>query len=88
MPDGQLGILLSAAIDSVNAKAKLNAQIKQLQVDALKVGVQLDTASAKQAIKQVEAQMQQSVNHEAAQARQLQAQKDSFYKKIPSIKRI
>lgn len=57
MPDGQLGILLSAAIDSVNAKAKLNAQIKQLQVDALKVGVQLDTASAKQAIKQVEAQM-------------------------------
>lgn len=81
MPDGQLGILLSAAIDSVNAKAKLNAQIKQLQIDALKVGVQLDTASAKQVIKQVEAQMQQSVNHEAAQARQLQAQKDAFNKK-------
>lgn len=81
MLDGQLGILLSAAIDSVNAKAKLNAQIKQLQVDALKVGVQLDTASAKQAIKQVEAQTQQAIKKEQVQTQQLQAQKDSFYKK-------
>lgn len=81
MPDGQLGILLSAAIDSVNAKAKLNAQIKQLQVVALKVGVQLDTASAKQAIKEVEAQMQQAIKKEQVQTQQLQAQKDSFYKK-------
>lgn len=47
---------MSAALDVVNAKSKINTQIKQLQVEALEVGVKLDTASAKQAIKQLQTQ--------------------------------
>lgn len=54
MNNEKLQILIEAIINQKAAKAKLDAQIKQIKLDAIKVGLIVDDKQAKAALKQVE----------------------------------
>lgn len=49
---GQLGILVEAVIDKQKSENRLNTQIKQLQTQALKIGVEIDAKTAKATIQE------------------------------------
>lgn len=51
-------VLISAAIDIQKAQNRINSQIDKLKVESIKVGISLDNASAKKAIKELSSESQ------------------------------
>lgn len=60
--DNQLKIIVQAELNKQAVEARINEQVKQLQVDYLKIGVELDTKSAKSAIIEQQKQIQKEIN--------------------------
>lgn len=65
MADTQgFGLLIQAALDKVSSKAVINQEIKKLQTDALKLGVQIDQSSFRKAITDMQRQTQQAASQQ------------------------
>jgi TP901 family phage tail tape measure protein len=58
----QFKILLQAALDLQKSQNEVNSQIKQIKTEALKLGIEVDNKSAKQAIKEMSVEAQKALD--------------------------